>query len=168
LIFVKSKHWFCADLCIINLNQRTKFIKSILVTAISLTISLSSFAQNNSKMRSINNKAPVMCSKTITINARIEKVWAVLTNIVNWPNWQNDISQAKLNGELIPLTTFDWKAGGAKIHSTLHTVEATKYFGWTGKSFGIIAIHNWTLTETNGQTNVSVDESMEGFFCGAF
>jgi len=32
----------------------------------------------------------------------------------------------------------------------------------------MFAIHNWTLTETNGQTLVSVDESMEGFFAKLF
>ena len=87
-----------------------------------------------------------------------------MTNINNWANWQTDISKSKLNGKLKSETTFDWKTGGAKIHSTLHTVEPFKHFGWTGKTFGIFAIHNWTLTETNGQTKVSVDESMEGFF----
>jgi uncharacterized protein YndB with AHSA1/START domain len=140
------------------------FTKSILLTALSLAISTGSFAQNNSKMKSINNSAPVKCSKTITINANSEKVWAVLTNINNWANWQTDISNPKLNGELKPETTFDWKTGGAKIHSTLHTVEPFKNVGWTGKTFGMFAIHNWTLTETNGRTTVSVDESMEGFF----
>ncbi|WP_194972588.1 SRPBCC family protein [Aquiflexum lacus] len=54
------------------------------------------------------------------------------------------------------------KTGGAKIHSMLHTVEPCKNFGWTGKTFGMFAIHNWTLTELNGQTIVSVDESMKG------
>ena len=140
------------------------FTKSILLTAISLTISTGSFAQNNSKMKSINNNAPVKCSKTITINANSEKVWTVMTNINNWANWQTDISKPKLNGELRPETTFDWKSGGAKIHSILHTVEPFKNFGWTGKTFGMFAIHNWTLIETNGQTKVSVDDSMEGFF----
>jgi uncharacterized protein YndB with AHSA1/START domain len=140
------------------------FTKSILLTAISLTILTGSFAQNNSKMKSINNNAPVKCSKTITINASIEKVWQAMTNIDNWDNWQTDISKPKLNGELKPETTFDWKTGGAKIHSTLHTVEPFKNFGWTGKTFGIFAIHNWTLTETNEQTKVSVDESMQGSF----
>jgi uncharacterized protein YndB with AHSA1/START domain len=142
----------------------TMFTKSILLTAISLTILTGSFAQNNSKMKSINNNAPVKCSKTITINASIEKVWQAMTNIDNWDNWQTDISKPKLNGELKPETTFDWKTGGAKIHSTLHTVEPFKNFGWTGKTFGIFAIHNWTLTETNEQTKVSVDESMQGSF----
>lgn len=140
------------------------FTKSILLTAISLTISAGSFAQNNSKMKSINNNAPVKCSKTITINASSEKVWQVMTNIGKWATWQTEISNPKLNGELKSETTFDWKSGGAKIHSTLHTVEPLRQFGWTGKTFGMFAIHNWTLTEKEGKTIVSVDESMEGFF----
>lgn len=140
------------------------FTKSILLTATSLTILAGSFAQNNSKMKNINNNAPVKWSKTITINASSEKVWAVMTNIDNWATWQTDITKPKLNGELKPETTFDWKTGGAKIHSTLHTVKPFKQFGWTGKTFGMFAIHNWTLTETGGQTIVSVEESMEGFF----
>lgn len=139
------------------------FRKSILVTAIGLTISTGLFAQYNSKMKNINNNAAVKCSKTITIKAGSEKVWAVMTNINNWANWQTDISKPKLNGELKPETTFDWKTGGAKIHSELHTVKPFKNFGWTGKTFGMFAIHNWTLTEANGQTKVSVEESMEGF-----
>ena len=140
------------------------FTKSILLTAISLTISAGSFAQNNSKMKSININAPVKCSKTITINANSEKVWQVITNIDKWATWQTEISNPKLNGELKPKTTFDWKTGGAKIHSTLHTVEPFRQFGWTGKTFGMFAIHNWTVTEKDGKTTVNVDESMEGFF----
>jgi uncharacterized protein YndB with AHSA1/START domain len=144
------------------------FTKSILFTAISLIISAGLFAQSNSKMKGININAPVKCSKTITINASSEKVWEVMTNIDNWANWQTDISKSKLNGELKPKTTFDWKSGGAKIHSTLHTVEPFKNFGWTGNTFGMFAIHNWTLTEINGHTKVTVDESMEGFFAKLF
>jgi uncharacterized protein YndB with AHSA1/START domain len=115
-------------------------------------------------MKNINNNAPVKCSKSIVINANSAKVWSIMTNIDNWATWQTDISKPKLNGELKPETTFDWKTGGAGIHSTLHTVEPNSFFGWTGKTFGMYAIHNWALTETNGQTQVSVEESMEGFF----
>lgn len=142
--------------------------KTILLNAISLTVSASSIAQNNSKMKNINNNAAVKCSKTITINASREKVWQVITNINNWATWQTDISNPKLNGELKPESTIDWKTGGAKIHSTLHTVEPFKQFGWTGKTFGLFAIHNWTLTENNGQTIVSVEESMEGLLANLF
>ncbi|MEO7489153.1 MAG: hypothetical protein ABIU77_18715, partial [Ferruginibacter sp.] len=83
-----------------------------------------------------------------------------------WTKWQSDISQPRLNGQLKPNTTFDWKMGGVKIHSTLHTVEPFTKFGWTGKTLGVSAIHNWMLTDLNGQTQVSVQESMEGFLAG--
>ncbi len=113
-------------------------------------------------MQNINSDAPVKCSKAITINAPAEKVWSVITRINNWADWQTDISQPKLDGAIKPGATFNWKTGGAKIHSTLHTVEPFKNFGWTGKTFGMLAIHNWTLEERGGQTTVSVEESMEG------
>ena len=119
-------------------------------------------------MKRINNNAPVKCSKSIMINEDIASVWKVLTNINQWANWQDDISKSNLNGELKPDATFDWKSGGAKIHSTLHTVEPFTNFGWTGKTVGIFAIHNWTLKKTNRQTEVLVEESMEGLFAKLF
>lgn len=119
-------------------------------------------------MKAINNNAPVKCNKEITINTDSEKVWDVLTDIDKWTTWNTKVSNVKLNGMLEPETTFDWKTGGAKIHSTLHTVEPFKNFGWTGKALGAFAIHNWTLKETNGQTKVFVEESMEGFLVSLF
>lgn len=114
-------------------------------------------------MRSINTDTPVKCSKEFTIDAGSEKVWAILTDIDHWSNWQPDISKAKLSGELKPGTSFDWKNNGTRIHSTLHTVEPHKLVGWTGKSFGMFAIHNWSFHEKEGKTTLKVEESMEGF-----
>src|SRR6187549_2895219 len=105
-------------------------------------------------MLNTNDLAPVKCRKTITINAGSKKVWLVLTDINNWTRWQKDISSSKLNGDLAPGSTFDWKSGGVKIHSTLHTVVAYKEIGWTGKAAGTFAIHNWRLIEKDGITAV--------------
>lgn len=80
-------------------------------------------------MKSINKNAPVKCSKQITVGTTSKHVWSVLTDINNWANWQTDISKPILNGDLKPETTFDWKTGGVKIHSTLHTVEPFTKFG---------------------------------------
>ena len=115
-----------------------------------------------------NPNAPVKCSKSIIINARPEQVWAILTDINGWATWQTDITKPKLNGPVQPGTTFDWKTGGAGIHSTLHTVQPNQSLGWTGKTFGMYAIHNWTLTEVAGGTQVSVDETMEGLLASLF
>ncbi|MBC7920618.1 MAG: SRPBCC family protein [Ferruginibacter sp.] len=115
-----------------------------------------------------NPQAPVRCSRTIVIQAPAPHVWVILTDINHWAAWQTDITQPALNGQLQPAATFGWKTGGAKIQSILHTVQPNRYFGWTGKTFGLYAIHNWTLTEGKGTTQVSVDESMEGFLATIF
>jgi len=115
------------------------------------------------RQKEIRDYAPVKCSKGITIRASHERVWTVLTDIDKWASWNTEVSNVKLNGEPKPQTTFDWKTGGTKIHSTLHTVEPFTNFGWSGKALGTLATHNWTLTETNGQTTVFVEESMRGF-----
>ena len=91
-----------------------------------------------------------------------------MTDIDNWAKWQTDISQPKLNGTLAPGSGFVWKTGGAKIISSLHTVNPCQQFGWTGKTFGMFAIHNWNISEVNGQTQVLLEESMEGFLAGLF
>lgn len=70
--------------------------------------------------------------------------------------------------ELKPNSTFAWKSGGVKIHSTLHIVDPFNHLGWKGKTFGILAIHHWTITKENNQTQVAVDESMEGFLANLF
>lgn len=117
-------------------------------------------------MKTINQNAPIKCKKSITINTDCKKVWSIMTDIDNWASWQTDISQPKLNGTIAPNSTFVWKTGGVKINSTLHTVNPYKQFGWTGKAVGMFAIHNWTISDVNGQTLVLVEESMEGFLSG--
>ena len=119
-------------------------------------------------MKDINHQAPVKCSMKIIISASGKKVWEVLTDINKWPDWQTDIKTAKLNGALKEGTSFDWKTGGAKIHSSLHTVNPYLQFGWTGKTFGMSAIHNWTLTEEDGKTVVEVKESLSGIAASLF
>ncbi|MDD4777899.1 MAG: SRPBCC family protein [Fermentimonas sp.] len=116
----------------------------------------------------INKKAPVKAQKSIEIDATIEKVWDLLSDINRWPEWNPDIKKAKLNGDLNPGSTFDWENGGMNISSTLHTVVFQEYFGWSGKAFGAYAIHNWQLKSSDGKTEVFVEESMDGLLMRIF
>lgn len=110
-----------------------------------------------------NKNAPVYYSERIMINSTAEKVWKKLSEIDNWPSWQKPIKFARLNGELKPGTTFDWKSGNSNIHSTLHTVNPPNVIGWSGKSMGINAVHNWEIIQKGAAVEVFVEESMEGF-----
>lgn len=116
----------------------------------------------------INHDAPVKSEAMIYISAPVHVVWGVLTTIGDWPNWQADVTESALQGELKEGAEFKWKAGGIRFTSQIHTMVETTMFGWTGKTFGAFAIHNWTLEERNGDTSVRVEESLEGWLPGLF
>jgi hypothetical protein len=119
-------------------------------------------------MKAINEKAPVVCRKTIMIEAKPEKVWKILTDIDKWPAWNNNISLARIHGPLQPNISFTWKSGGMKINSILHTVAPYYSIGWTGKVLGIHAVHNWNMKVVDGVTEVTTSESMEGLLAKLF
>lgn len=119
-------------------------------------------------MKEINRNAPAICSRTIAIQAPIEVVWNLITGINDWSQWQTDISRARLQGTLSAGSVFTWTTGGVSITSTIHNVEVYRGFGWTGKTFGAKAIHNWTISNDGSITTVAVEESMEGFLVSLF
>ncbi len=111
----------------------------------------------------IDTNAPLAARREIYIEAPIEKVWGIQTNINGWSQWQPDITSARLDGELKAGTVFRWKAKGLRIVSRLHTVERNRQIGWTGKSLGMSAIHNWMFEARGDITRVITEESLSGW-----
>lgn len=124
-------------------------------------------AQTSSKM-TINQNAPVKQANQILIQASPEKVWAVLTDINRWTNWNNKITKSQMKNALNAGERFDWTVNGAKIKSTLHTVLPNKTLGWSGTTFGGSAIHNWYFEPSGNGTRVKVEESMQGWLVALF
>lgn len=110
----------------------------------------------------VDPSAPVRSEGEIEIAAPPSAVWAVLTGIDDWPRWQSDVTEARLLSALGEGAEFRWKAGGVSFRSRVHTLVAERMFGWTGKTLGASAIHNWTFTEGDGATKVAVEESLRG------
>jgi uncharacterized protein YndB with AHSA1/START domain len=116
----------------------------------------------------INENAPVKQAKEISINARPEQVWAVLTDVNRWTEWNKKITKASMQNVAKTGTPFSWTVNGAKIKSVLHTVSKNHAFGWSGTTFGGSAIHNWYLQSNGNETVVKVEESMEGWLVWLF
>jgi uncharacterized membrane protein len=110
----------------------------------------------------INPAAPVKSRNQLEIDAPLDTVWKILTDIRNWPVWQKAVSQTKVFGEIAEGTRFNWKAGGLFFRSSIHTAKPETEFGWTGTTLGTSAIHNWTLEAKGGKTLVTVEESLQG------
>ena len=151
------------------------FSKTLLTIVIGLVSNLTSKEPFLSKPSSaefavpVNYNSKVYCTKSIQINARPEVVWQVLTSIDSWSKWQKDISKAHLSDSNLKIgAQFKWTTNGATINSKIHTVTPNLHLGWTGKTIGVNAIHNWKLDYSNGLTKVPVEESLHGWLTKLF
>ncbi len=112
----------------------------------------------------IDSTAALTARKETVIDAPLDQVWALQTDIDGWPAWQPDVTTARLEGALEAGTIFRWKAKGLNIVSTLQAVEPGRTIGWTGDSIGMRAVHIWHFEPQAGGTRVVTEESLSGWF----
>jgi uncharacterized protein YndB with AHSA1/START domain len=110
----------------------------------------------------INREAPAAGSATALVEAPLETVWRIISDLTNWPNWNHGVSKIRVDGPVEPGTTFVWRADGSKIVSRLEHVAPPHRIAWSGKIFGIRAVHVWELAAEAGGTRVCTEESFEG------
>jgi hypothetical protein len=116
----------------------------------------------------INPRAPVAGTSETEIAATREAVWEVLTGIEHWPTWNPEVKSVSMQGGVAEGSEFRWKAGPGTITSTIQRVDPPRLITWTGKTFGIRAIHVHALEAREGMTHVRSDESYEGLVARLF
>lgn len=110
----------------------------------------------------IDESAPVTATATIAIAARPDVVWDLLADIDRWPEWNAAIGSASLSGPVAPGEVFRWKAGAARLVSTIRFVDRPVEIGWTGRTMGMSAVHVWRLEGRGDTTVVTTEESWAG------
>jgi uncharacterized protein YndB with AHSA1/START domain len=107
--------------------------------------------------------AKVRSQATITINAPIETVWALVVDVDRWPRWNKAVQTAHLEGPVARGSVFDWKSGGMGIRSTFQDIAPMERLSWTGRTLGTSAIHAWTFRTTDKGVVVTTTESFDGW-----
>lgn len=110
----------------------------------------------------INWNAPIRSCHEITINAPLETVWRVHTQINRWPDWNPDITKANLTGPIAVGTVFHWETDGMAIPSTIGEVVPLRKLAWSGETGGILGVHVWDFSAPPEGTHVLTEESWEG------
>jgi len=115
----------------------------------------------------INENASIKDRQSIIINAPIQRVWDVLTNVNKWSEWYPDIKSAS-SDKVEAGASFDWALKSTHLKSEFQLVEEPTLLAWTGKSKMVKAIHVWNLEAADDQTIVTVEKSIEGFLIPVF
>lgn len=109
----------------------------------------------------INSEASIRDRQSIIINAEIDVIWKVLTDIANWPSWNKHIKS--ISGNTLEVgSQFEWSLNGIHIHSIVKKVTPPEQIAWTGTSLGVKAIYVWNLEKSDNQTIVTAEESLQG------
>ena len=110
----------------------------------------------------INTAAPVVTRDEILIDAPIETIWSVQTDVAAWPSWQPDVDGATSDGPLKVGSVFRWQTAGLDITSTVEEVDPPRRIAWGGPAQGIVAVHVWSLEPRDDGVLVRTEESWEG------
>jgi hypothetical protein len=112
----------------------------------------------------IDRTAPVITRDSILVNAPLQTIWKVQTDVEKWPTWQPNVVVVVKDtpGHLRPGSVFRWTTEGLDITSTVKKVEHGKCLAWGGPAQGITAIHVWTFTPTRDGVLVHTEESWTG------
>ncbi|MFK4105769.1 SRPBCC family protein [Streptomyces sp. NPDC019531] len=113
-------------------------------------------------MFTIDETAPVIVRLSTVIDAPLERVWALHTDIDTWTDWNADVDEAKLDGPLLPGNSFRWKTHGLDITSTVREIVPGERLVWGGPANGIEGVHVWTFQQTGDQVTVHTEESWSG------
>jgi uncharacterized protein YndB with AHSA1/START domain len=110
----------------------------------------------------IDRSAPVISHHEVDIEAPLDIVWRLHTDVEAWPTWQTDITEARAGGDFAPGQSFDWTSFDFPVTSTIYEVEAPNRALWGGAASGIMGVHEWVFTETPRGTHVETSESFAG------
>ena len=110
----------------------------------------------------VNLSAPVIAREEIRIDADVQAVWDVLSDIEHWPAWNKAVRSLTLHGSVAPGTSFEWKAGPGTIKSRLAEVDPPHRIVWTGVTLGIKAVDAFSFEASEGGTLVRQAESWGG------
>ncbi len=109
----------------------------------------------------VDDKAPVLASAEIDIDAPIATVWRLLSDVAAWPAWNTDVREVTLDSAVTVDAAFHWKNGPSSIRSRFAVVTPEQELTWTGVSTGIRAVHRNTLAQQpGGPVRMRTEESM--------
>ena len=110
----------------------------------------------------VDRAAPVIAIHEIDIEAALDTVWRLHTDVNAWPTWQTDITAAHIDGTLEPGASFDWTSYGFSVTSTVYDLDEPSRVLWGGTSGGITGVHEWLFSETSSGVHVTTTESFAG------
>jgi uncharacterized membrane protein len=129
----------------------------------------------------IDHTAGIVSAHELQVDAPVDRVWDVLTDVADWASWQRAVETIERLDDSSPLepgSAFRWTtsvpasalapADTLVITSTVKAVEEDRCVLWEGPAVGASTqvdrgVHLWSLVEHGGTTTVRTIESWDAY-----
>ena len=85
----------------------------------------------------INAEAPVLAHHEVEIQATLDEVWGLHTDVNAWTVWQSDITTASIEGAFEVGNSFSWSSYGLAVTSTIYAITDHSRILWGGTGAGV-------------------------------
>lgn len=103
----------------------------------------------------------------IEINARPEKVWTILIDVLKWPKWYKGAKDVVLMNPndtfLTSSTVFSWETMGLNFVTTIKKFEPYNHLEWESENNNITTYQAWLIIPTKNGCKVITDETHNGY-----
>lgn len=112
--------------------------------------------------------APVTASRSVTIDAPADRVWRILTNVEDWPQWHAYLKDAELHGDFAAGSALSY-GGPLKHRLTVAKVKVNELVMLYGFLSRYTAVTKWDVQRaSSGGTKVTFTESSAGPLMSVF
>lgn len=108
-------------------------------------------------------QAPVAVAREVVVRASASRVWAVHTDVNQWPLWHPGVGFSSLTRGLEEGSVIRLRLDGMAVRSRIHEVVPESRISWTLRMFGARGLQQWSLEESSGRTTLRVEEFLEGW-----
>ena len=110
----------------------------------------------------VDRRAPVISHHELVIEAPLETLWDLHTDVNAWPRWRADVDGAALEATFAVGHSFRWQTAGLDITSTIMQVVQRSRTVWGGPASGIDGVHLWEFVPVDHGVLVRTTESWDG------
>ena len=106
----------------------------------------------------LDRGAPVISHELMFIDAPLDVVWNLHTDVNSWPRWRPDVDGAQLADPFAVGSAFRWQTAGLDITSTISQVVPKS----RSPASGIDGVHIWEFNKQDDGVLVRTTESWNG------
>ncbi|MDA1354428.1 MAG: hypothetical protein O3A01_08215 [bacterium] len=118
----------------------------------------------------VNTKADVIINSDRIIDAPVNVVWEIMSDIDGWPLWNASVfKMEKRDIQAVSGNQFQWVYNDHEFVSTIGAASSPNVLSYSSLSGGHGIVSVWKFEEWNkDSTLVTVEQSVGGFFIAVF